>query len=154
MMARWGGSRLVYNGTYDNLAITQRGIRGSVGIDYPPQNRRPIQWVQDDGSAVTPFPTINCIPPYSNQAAADVRKAYVAARLNVTAFDEAVGVFRSADNPNIQMMVETRLVKARDLAEISPRSRRGTSEMRGLVRACAELSRVRCSLSDTAHFDP
>ena len=65
---------MLNEGTYDNLAITQRGVSNDDSFN-PTDTWAAVPFYQEDGTRVKPFPQITCYSPMSKSALDAVRKA-------------------------------------------------------------------------------
>ena len=71
---------LLEEGVYDNLAITQRGVKDNDSPIDPLDEQAAVPFFQDDGTTrVKRFPTIKCKEPFSGSAFRAVRDAYLVA---------------------------------------------------------------------------
>ena len=67
---------MLKDGTYDNLAITQRGVSNDNNPATDPTDKwAAVPFFQEDGTRVKPFPQITCYSPMSKSALDAVRKA-------------------------------------------------------------------------------
>ena len=76
LMTKPGAPPMLNDGTYDNLAITQRGVSNDNNPATDPTDKwAAVPFFQEDGTRVKPFPQITCYSPMSKSALDAVRKA-------------------------------------------------------------------------------
>jgi len=98
--------------SWDNLAITQRGIDATKVDPNPPK----VPFVQADGmTPVEPFPVINCYEAGSFHALAEVSKMFDAANLDFKPYFDAFVEAYERPNFDVEVNVNPTLVKLQSM---------------------------------------